>query len=98
MKHFVIELIYKAPIEKIQKVRPKHRDFIQKLCDEGIMLLAGTQVPGIGGVLIARADSMEEIAEILSNDPYQQENLAHYQYIEFNPVIKQDFLSNWINN
>ncbi len=96
MKHFVIELIYKAPIEKIQEVRPKHRKFIQKLCENGVILLAGAQVPMIGGILIAKANSMEEIADILSNDPYQKENLAHYQYIEFNPVIKQDFLSNWV--
>ncbi len=96
MKHFVIELIYKAPIEKIQEVRPSHREFIQKLCDNGTILMAGIQVPGIGGVLVAKANSMEEIADILSNDPYQIENLAHYQYIEFSPVIKQDFLSNWV--
>jgi hypothetical protein len=41
---------------------------------------------------------MEEIADFFSNDPYQKNNLAHYQFIEFNPVKHQKEITEWIGN
>jgi uncharacterized protein YciI len=96
MKHFVIEIIYKAPIEKIEAVLEEHRNFLQTGYEKGLLLMSGPQLPRIGGVVIARSNSMEEIAEFFSNDPYNLQGLVHYQYIEFNPVKRQDFIEEWI--
>ena len=97
MKHFVVEIIYKAPIEKITELRPVHREFLQTGYEKGMLLFSGPQTPQIGGIVVARAQSMEEIAEFFSNDPYSKANAAHYQFIEFNPVSRQEFLNDWIN-
>lgn len=96
MKHFVVEIIYRAPIERVNEIVGKHREFLQKGYDEGMFLASGPQVPKIGGIIIARANSMEELARYLQNDPYQLENVAHYQYIEFNPVKAQPFMNDWL--
>ncbi|GJQ63082.1 MAG: hypothetical protein SCALA702_21350 [Melioribacteraceae bacterium] len=96
MKHFIVELVYRAPIEKVNEIVGAHREFLQKGYDEGIFLASGPQVPKIGGVIIARSESMEKLALYLQNDPYQLNNIAHYQYIEFNPVKSQSFISDWI--
>jgi uncharacterized protein YciI len=96
MKHFVIEIVYKASIKKIEEVLADHRNFLQKGYENGMLLMSGPQLPRIGGVVIARANSMEEIAEFFSNDPYNINGLAHYQYIEFNPVKRQEFMEDWI--
>jgi uncharacterized protein YciI len=96
MKHFVVEIIYKEPIDKIEEVLEKHRDFLDEGYKKGMLLMSGPQVPRIGGIVIARAESMESLAEYFSNDPYQKSGLAHYQYIEFNPVKKNEIISEWI--
>ena len=96
MKHFVVELIYKAPLKEIEEVLEEHRNFLQIGYDKGMILASGPQVPRIGGIVLARAESMEALAEFFADDPYQKENLAHYQYIEFNPVKYQNSFSDWI--
>ena len=98
MKHFVVEIIYKAPIEKITELRPVHREFLKKGYEKGLLLVSGPQTPQIGGIVIARAESMEEIAEYFSGDPYSTANAAHYQFIEFNPVSRQEFMNGWIDD
>jgi len=96
LKHFVVEIIYKVPIEKVNEILPLHRQFLQTGYDQGIFLASGPQVPRIGGIIIARAESMEDLATFLQDDPYLINNIAHYQYIEFEPVKSQGFMADWI--
>lgn len=96
MKHFIVEIIYRAPIEKIEEILEEHRAFLDTGYDKGILLMSGPQVPRIGGIVVARGKSMEEVAEFFANDPYNKLNAAHYQYIEFNPVKRQGFMNGWI--
>ena len=95
-KHFIIEIIYRAPIERIEQTVDKHREFLQAGYDKGVILFSGPQVPKIGGIIVARAESMEKLADFFNDDPYQQEELAHYQFIEFVPVKYQDFMKDWV--
>lgn len=97
MLHFVVEIIYKAPIEQIEAVLESHRKFLQEGYDKGMLLMSGPQAPRIGGIVIARANSMEELAEYFSNDPYNKKGLAHYQYIQFNPVKHSEIVENWVS-
>jgi uncharacterized protein YciI len=96
MKHFIIIINYTAPIEKIEEVRPKHREFLQIGYDIGFLLFSGPKNPRTGGIITARAESLEELKLLFSKDPYQINNMANYEYIEFDPVKYQPFLSNWI--
>jgi uncharacterized protein YciI len=45
MKHFIVEIIYKAHIDKIEEVLTEHRNFLQRGYDEGKILMSGPQVP-----------------------------------------------------
>jgi len=96
MKHFIVEIIYRAPLEKIDAVRDRHRGFLEEGYKKGMILMSGPQVPRTGGIIIARGNSMEDVAEFLSNDPYQKENVAEYKFLEFNPVHFQDMIKEWI--
>lgn len=97
MYHFVVEIIYKVHIDEIEKIRPAHRKFLEEGYKKGIILLSGPQVPRIGGIIIARAESMEDLAEFLKNDPYQTNNAADYVYIQFSPRNYQSVLKDWVN-
>lgn len=96
MKHFIVEIVYKAAIERINEIRERHREFLNTGYEKGIILMSGPQVPRTGGMIIARAESMEQIKEFLANDPYQKEKAAEYKFTEFTPVHYQDLIKEWI--
>jgi uncharacterized protein YciI len=96
MKHFIVLINYTAPLEKIEEVRPKHREFLQIGYDIGFLLLSGTKNPRTGGVVAARAESLEELQLLFSKDPFKVNNIAEYEYIEFEPAQHQPFLDDWI--
>jgi len=96
MKHFMIEITYTAPMETIDDILPSHRNFLQAGYDAGLLLCSGPQNPRTGGIVFARAGSLEAIQKYFENDPYVQQNAATYRFIEFNPVKHQPFLSNWV--
>jgi len=96
MEHFFVEIVYRAPIEKIEQFVNDHRKYLNKLYDKGIILMSGPQVPRLGGVIIARAESMEELNSYLKEDPYQKNKLADYRFIQFNPRNNQSFLVDWV--
>jgi uncharacterized protein YciI len=98
MKHYVIEIIYKAPVEKIEESRSEHRNFLKTGYEKKIILMSGPQVPRIGGMIIARGESMEAVSEFFKSDPYQTKGLAEYKYVEFKPANYQQFLNNWLED
>ncbi|MFA7418191.1 MAG: YciI family protein [Melioribacteraceae bacterium] len=96
MRHFIVEIIYKAPIEKIEELTPIHREFLQTGYKAGMLLVSGPKVPRTGGIVIAKAKSMEELAEFFKNDPYAVNYAADYSFIEFNPKSHQKILKDWL--
>ena len=96
MRHFIIEVIYTASIEKIEETRQEHRNFLKTLYEKKIILISGPEVPRIGGIIIARGESMEEISDYFRNDPYQINGLADYRYVEFRPANYQEILKVWV--
>lgn len=96
MKHFICEIVYKAPIEKIEETTLEHRAFLKTGYEKGFILFSGPQVPRIGGIVVAKGESMEAMAEFFANDPYQKKGLAEYRFIEFSPKNFQDFMKAWV--
>lgn len=97
MHHFVVEIKYKVHIDEIEKIRPDHRNFLDDGYKKGIILMSGPQLPRVGGIIIARAESMEKLADFLKDDPYQVNKAADYEYIQFDPRNYQKFLESWIS-
>jgi uncharacterized protein YciI len=96
MKHFIVDITFTSPLEKIDAILPKHREFLQTGYDKGLLLMSGPKNPRVGGVVVARAGSLEDIINFFSNDPYKLNGVADYNFTEFNPVKHQDFLKEWI--
>lgn len=84
---FVVTLTYKKPIEDVEVVRGAHREFLDKLYAEDILLASGPQIPRTGGVLIARSGrTKDEMMTLLTADPFYIAGIADYSIIEFDPV------------
>ena len=95
MKHFVIRLEYKVPIEKIDTLLVTHREFLDLGYEKKILLSSGPQNPRDGGILIARAESLEAMKEFCKQDPFSKHEFADYHFTEFIPVKYQKDFESW---
>jgi len=96
MKHFLVDIRYKIPAGNLGDILPEHRAFLQIGYDKGLLLASGPKEPRDGGIVVARANSKEEITEFFKNDPYALHDVATHTVIEFNPVKHQPFLKDWV--
>ena len=99
MSVFLVLIHYDAPAEEVAKLRPVHREFLQRHYATGRFVCSGPRVDGVGGVLLSRGASADEVAAVLREDPYALQGLAHHEVIEFN-VVSHDprfaaFLTPW---
>jgi Uncharacterized protein conserved in bacteria len=82
---FMILLKYVKPLEEIDKLLTAHADFQAKYFQEASFLVAGRMQPRVGGVLIAKAESAQELWNIIRQDPFYANDAAEYEVIEFIP-------------
>jgi len=90
---YIVSLTYKASLEAIDKELNNHIDYLKKQYAAGNFLASGRKIPRNGGVILAKAQSREELDEILKQDPFNQNNLADYEVIEFVPSMTSKELS-----
>jgi uncharacterized protein YciI len=96
MKHFLLEGEYLVPFEEFSDLVPIHRAFLQKGYDAGHFLCSGPQISARGGFLLARAESLEKLQEILADEPFTKAKKMRFCRItEFNPVQHQTILKDW---
>lgn len=82
---FVVSIEYKVDLSEVDKLISEHVEFLDKFYDKGNFLASGRKVPRTGGVILAVADSKEELTSILAEDPFYKANLAKYEITEFIP-------------
>ena len=97
MKHFVVEINYTIPAEQLGDITNQHRAFLQGGYDQGWLLCSGPRAPRTGGIVVARAPSLEELQGFFKNDPYNLKGMATYNFIEFQPVKYNSLLEGWVN-
>jgi uncharacterized protein YciI len=80
---FIIELNYIAPLEELDHHMADHVAFLQKYYDKNIFIASGRKVPRTGGVILALADSVEEVENIIIEDPFHKHQLAEFKITQF---------------
>jgi uncharacterized protein YciI len=97
MKYFFLEGEHLVPFEERDPgMIAAHRQFLQRGYEEGRFLLSGPSVPPTGGVLIARAESREQLDQFLADEPFCKARLMRFsKIVEFNPVQHQPILAEW---
>lgn len=93
---FIITGSYVVPIEGVERVLPRHWEYLDKLNDQGILVFSGPMKPRTGGVIILNLDSREEIDRLLEKDPFYIEHIVDYNIIQFIPTKANSALSNYI--
>ena len=87
---FVIELIYKADLARIDAHMPGHVKFLKKYYASGNFLVSGRKIPRDGGIILAVGDNREAIEAIVREDPFHQHALAEFRIIEFRASQRAD--------
>ncbi|MEO0035756.1 MAG: hypothetical protein RLZZ501_1779 [Pseudomonadota bacterium] len=95
---YLIQLTYLRPLAEIDAQLAAHRAFLAEHFAAGRLLLAGPQEPRVGGVILARGDSREEIEAIVHQDPFLLTGLASAQVTAFHPTRKAEGLPDgWLD-
>lgn len=82
---YIISLTYKVSINRIESLIPEHNAFLQKYYDSGQFIASGRKEPRTGGIIIANAESKNEIKLIISKDPFYIHQIADYEITAFIP-------------
>jgi uncharacterized protein YciI len=90
MAMFVIELIYKADLAKIDAAMGAHVKFLKKYYAAGNFLISGRKIPRDGGIILAVGGSREQIQAIIEEDPFYTRGLADVRIIEFRASQRAD--------
>ena len=83
---FLLRATYNRPIEEVDQLLEGHKAWIMKNFDEGRILLTARQVPLVGGIILARGESAEEMWAMLEEDPFKTSGMADYEVLEYAPV------------
>lgn len=83
MRMFVLISRFQKPLEEVNHFLVPHSEWVQRHYESGRFLVSGRREPPIGGVIVARASSEQELREVLTTDPLQQMGLAEYEIFAF---------------
>ena len=87
---FVIELVYKTELTKIDAHMAAHVKFLKKYYASGHFVISGRKIPRDGGIILAVGKSREEIDRIVTEDPFHMHGLAEFRIIEFRASQRAD--------
>jgi uncharacterized protein YciI len=74
---------YTRPAEEVDQHLEGHVAWIGRNADR--VLFTARQKPLTGGMILARAASIDEIREMIAEDPFLQAGVAEYEILELEP-------------
>jgi uncharacterized protein YciI len=80
---FIINLNYIVPLEQLDKHMADHVKFLRKYYKQDVFIASGRKVPRTGGIILALANSINEIEQIIQEDPFYKFKLAEFSITEF---------------
>jgi len=87
---FVIELIYKVDLARIDAHMAAHVKFLKQYYASGHFLVSGRKIPRDGGIILAVGKSRADIEAIVEQDPFVVHGLADFRVIEFRASQRAD--------
>ena len=80
---FIVSLTYKVPIEIVDKHITDHITYLKEQYNAGHFIASGRKVPRTGGIILSNIESIDELHNILSKDPFYIHEIAAYDITEF---------------
>lgn len=80
---FVLVSRYMLPADQVDALIPRHSEWIARHYASGRILVSGRREPAIGGVIVAYGNSLAEIREWITADPFVINGAAEYEIVPF---------------
>lgn len=71
MKYAAV-IAYSQDKEKVEAVRPTHRQYLKELLGKGKLAISGPFTDGFGALIVYEAESAEEAEALLKGDPFHE--------------------------
>lgn len=84
---FIVSLTYKSDLSEVDKHIDDHVTFLKKYYANGSFIASGPKVPRTGGVILVKASGLNEIEQIIQEDPFYIADVANYDITEFTPKM-----------
>lgn len=84
---FIVSLTYIKPLDEVDKYLSEHVNYLIEQYKKGNFIASGRKVPRIGGIILSKLSSREELQAVLKKDPFNKESLATYDIQEFIPSM-----------
>jgi uncharacterized protein YciI len=81
MTWFTVETRYIADRDRLQAVRPRHREYLQGLAAQGLVLAGGPYTDDKAGFAVYQVADEAELDRLLADDPYTTEGIAEARTI-----------------
>ena len=81
---FLLLARYTKPAEEVDRLLDEHKAWIGRNSER--ILLTAREVPLIGGLIVARAGSAEEVWTMIREDPFYASGAAEYEVREYQPA------------
>ena len=91
---FIVSLTYISDLEEVDKLLPKHVEYLKAQYIKGNFIASGRKVPRIGGIILSKMESLEALEKVLDEDPFKIHNMAEYEILEFIPSMTSDDFAN----
>lgn len=75
MAYFAAVWTYGDDTDRRQDVRPKHREYLSGLVEQGKVLMSGPFGDDSGAIVIYDVADLSEAQELMANDPFAQNGI-----------------------
>ncbi len=85
---FAAIIQYAKDPNKIQTIRPKHRQYLAELKEQGKLAVSGPFTDDSGALIVYEAGTREEAEKLVQGDPFYEAGIfLHVEIRPWNPVI-----------
>ena len=92
---FIVNLTYIKPLDTVEKFLEKHIDFLNQYYTKGHFIASGRKNPRTGGIILMRANNKEAVQEIITHDPFYQNEIIEFEASkycpEFETIVSKSF-------
>jgi uncharacterized protein YciI len=67
---FAAVIEYLQDVEKVESIRPKHREYLRGLLANGNIFATGPFEDGYGALIVYEAETLEKAEALLKGDPF----------------------------
>ena len=89
---FLVKITYTKPLDIVDQYVAAHREYLENGYQKNFFVASGPLNPRTGGIIISQLKNREPLEAFFKQDPYVLNDVAAYEFIEFNPVkFHRDF-------